>query len=76
VTAYKPPRMVAFTWRAPSWEVLMQVEVRFGADGSGKRVELDHICWERLLTPDESRKSYDGRWDFVLGEYQTHTDTI
>ncbi len=45
VTAYQPPGRVAFTWRAPSWEVATQVEVRFIADGAGTRVELEHSGW-------------------------------
>jgi uncharacterized protein YndB with AHSA1/START domain len=76
VTAYEPPRMVAFTWRAPSWEIPTQVEVRFSADGTGTRVELDHVGWEHLPAPGDSRKSYDGGWDFVLGEYRTQADAI
>jgi len=37
VTAYQPPRVVAFSWRAPSWEMATQVEVRFIPDGGGAR---------------------------------------
>ena len=40
VTTYEPPKAVAFTWRAPSWELTTQVEVRFIADGTGTRIEL------------------------------------
>jgi len=72
VTAYQPPGRVAFTWRAPSWEIATQVEVRFIADGSGTRVELEHSGWEQDEKIRDARKSYDGGWDFMLGQYQSH----
>jgi uncharacterized protein YndB with AHSA1/START domain len=70
VTAYQPPQIVAFTWRAPSWEVATQVEVRFIAEGSGTRVELEHSGWEQDAKTRDARKSYDSGWEFVLGHYQ------
>jgi uncharacterized protein YndB with AHSA1/START domain len=71
VTAYEPPAVVAFTWRAPSWNVTTQVEVRFTAEGTGTRVELEHSGWEQDAHTREAHKSYDGGWEFVLGHYQT-----
>ena len=48
LTAYQPPRVVAFTFRAPSWEVETQVEIRFVAEGDrATRVELEHRGWNR-----------------------------
>jgi uncharacterized protein YndB with AHSA1/START domain len=75
VTAYQPPDVVAFTWRAPSWELPTQVEIRFTAEGSGTRVELEHSGWEQSENIGATRKSYDGGWDFVLGQYVTHLTT-
>ncbi len=72
VTTYQPPAVVAFTWRAPSWEVATQVEVRFIAEGSGTRVELEHSGWEQAPKVLEFRKNYDGGWDIMLGHYQAH----
>jgi uncharacterized protein YndB with AHSA1/START domain len=72
ITAYQPPEVVAFTWRAPTWEAVTQVEVRFIAEGSGTRVELEHSGWEQDGQTREARKSYDGGWDFVLGHYLKH----
>ena len=69
ITAYQPPSLVAFTWRAPSWKVATQVEVRFSAEGEGTRVELDHSGWEQEPAAREAHKSYDGGWDFMLGHY-------
>ncbi len=72
VTAYQPPSLVAFTFRAPSWDFPTQVEVRFIPDGTGTRVELEHRGWEQDAKLREGRKSYDEGWDLVLGQYQTH----
>jgi uncharacterized protein YndB with AHSA1/START domain len=71
VTAYQPPTVVAFTWRAPSWDGPTQVEIRFAADGGGTRIELEHSGWERSDTVREFRKNYDGGWDVMLGHYRT-----
>jgi uncharacterized protein YndB with AHSA1/START domain len=71
VTAYQPPTLVAFTWRAPSWDVTTQVEVRFIADGTGTRVELEHGGWEQTAKLRDTRKSYEGGWDLMLGHYQS-----
>ena len=67
--------MVAFTWRAPSWEVATQVEVRFTAEGTGTRVELEHSGWEQAPKILEARKSYDGGWDTMLGHYQARVNS-
>jgi uncharacterized protein YndB with AHSA1/START domain len=74
VTAYQPPRVVAFSWRAPSWEMATQVEVRFIPDGSGTRVELEHSGWEQAAAMLEARKNYDGGWDRMLGHYLSHAN--
>jgi uncharacterized protein YndB with AHSA1/START domain len=72
VTSYQPPHIVAFTWRAPSWDVVTQVEIRFLADGDATRIELEHSGWDQDEKTREARKSYDGGWEFVLGHYQGH----
>jgi uncharacterized protein YndB with AHSA1/START domain len=70
LTAYQPPNVVVFTWRAPSWDVTTQVEVRFVADGIGTRIELAHSGWEQDAKTRDARKSYDGGWETILGHYQ------
>ena len=72
VTQYQPPSIVAFTWRAPSWDIETRVEVRFFAEGAGTRVELEHSGWEADAKTRDARKSYDSGWDFVLGHYLSH----
>ena len=71
LTAYQPPSLVAFTWRAPSWEVVTQVEIRFTPENNGTRVDLEHSGWEQDAKTREARKNYDGGWDLVLGHYQS-----
>jgi uncharacterized protein YndB with AHSA1/START domain len=69
VTAYSPPSVVAFTWKAPEWEGATQVEVRFIADGSGTRVELEHSRWEQGPKMEAQGKGYADGWDVVLAQY-------
>jgi uncharacterized protein YndB with AHSA1/START domain len=71
ITAYQPPVLVAFTWRAPSWATATQVEVRFSAEGEGTRVALEHRGWEQDAKLFEFRKDYDSGWDGVLEHYQS-----
>lgn len=70
VTAYQPPSIVAFTWRAPSWEVTTRVEIRFSPEEGGTRVELEHSGWEQDAKTRDAHKNYDSGWDGVLGHYQ------
>ena len=71
VTSYQPPSFVAFTFRAPSWDVDTQVEIRFTADGGGTRVELEHSGWDQDAKTRDARNSYDGGWVGVLEHYQS-----
>jgi len=71
VTSYQPSSFVAFTWRAPSWDVDTQVEIRFTAEGTGTRIELEHSGWERDAKTRDARNSYDGGWVGVLGHFQS-----
>ena len=71
VTAYEPPSRVAFTWRAPSWEEITQVDIRFAADAGGTRVELEHSGWEQSAKTREARVHYDSGWGTILGHYQS-----
>jgi uncharacterized protein YndB with AHSA1/START domain len=71
VTAYEPPSIVAFTWRAPSWNRATQVEIRFSPEREGTRVELEHSGWDQDPQVAEYRKNYDSGWERILGHYQT-----
>jgi uncharacterized protein YndB with AHSA1/START domain len=69
ITAYVPPSVVAFTWRAPEWEASTSVEVRFSADGSGTLIELEHSGWEQGPKMQADGKGYDGGWDLIIERY-------
>jgi uncharacterized protein YndB with AHSA1/START domain len=70
VTAYEPPSIVAFTWRAPSWNVTTQVEIRFSAEAGGTRIELEHSGWDQSEKTREARTNYDSGWGRILEHYQ------
>jgi uncharacterized protein YndB with AHSA1/START domain len=70
VTAYQPPSLVAFTWRAPSWDAYTLVEIRFTAEADGTRVELEHSGWEQDAKTRDARNNYDSGWGTILGHYQ------
>jgi len=71
VNAYQPSSFVAFTWRAPSWDVDTLVEIRFTAEDAGTRIDLEHSGWEQDAKTRDTHKSYDGGWVTVLGHFQT-----
>jgi uncharacterized protein YndB with AHSA1/START domain len=76
ITAYQPPSVLGFSWRAPSWDQTTQVEVRFSPEGAGTRVELEHSGWEQAENIRETRKNYERGWDFILGHYQSHANAV
>ena len=71
VTAWDPPRRVAFTWHPSKDEATAQdVEVTFTPEGSGTRVRLLSTGWERLGAKGKSaRKGYDIGWGSVLDNW-------
>lgn len=71
LTAYDPPRRVAFSWHPSREEREAQdVEVRFDPEGPGTRVELISTGWERLGAKAKSaRRGYDLGWGSVLAAY-------
>ncbi|HEY7471082.1 MAG TPA: SRPBCC family protein [Gemmatimonadota bacterium] len=71
VTAWEPPRRVAFTWHPgrPA-DMRQDVSVAFHAADGGTRVELVHTGWEHLgEKAAKMRAGYNSGWDFVLGRY-------
>jgi uncharacterized protein YndB with AHSA1/START domain len=68
ITAWDPPRRVAFTWhpgQAP--DSSQDVEVTFSPEGSGTRLELVHTGWERLgKMARRARRAYPLGWTYVL----------
>ena len=76
ITAYRVPAVVAFTWRAPSWDINTQVEIKFIPEGAATRVELEHSGWEQTPALTEGRKSYDSGWETILGHYLKYSAEI
>ena len=72
ITAWDPPRRVAFTWHpGDPPEKATNVEVRFVAiDAARTRVELEHVGFERLgEMAKRARRGYPIGWAYVLGLY-------
>ena len=70
LTAWDPPRRVAFTWHPGQDPATAQdVEVRFSlAEGGGTRVELTHTGFERLgAMGRRASRGYSLGWKYVLG---------
>jgi uncharacterized protein YndB with AHSA1/START domain len=67
ITVWDPPDRLVLAWRVNPEQPVTEVEVTFtGTEGTTSLV-LEHRGWE----DEESRASYDGGWDFVLGRYLT-----
>lgn len=77
VENWESPRRLAFTWhpgRAP--DSAQTIEVRFDAAQGGTTVTLVHAGWDALRGRAAAmRRSYDGGWDFVLGEFAETAST-
>lgn len=71
VTAWDPPRTVAFTWHPGDDPATAQdIEVRFIEVGERTRVELEHRGFERLgRLAKRARRGYPIGWAYVLGLY-------
>ena len=70
ITAWEPPRRVAFTWH-PGTPVdeATAVEVTFAPTATGTTVTLTHTGWEDRPDGARMRIGYDTGWDLVLGKY-------
>lgn len=71
VTVFDPPHRFVLDWYPnPNRPAPTEVEVRFVAEGSGTRLELEHRAWERLGDQGpELRNSYDSGWPVILERY-------
>lgn len=74
ITAFHPPHVVAFTWKAPDWEAETQVEVKFAADGTGTRVEVEHRGWEAGPNMQKQGQGYSDGWGIVLARFTARAD--
>ncbi len=73
ITAWEPPRRVAFTWHPGDDPARAQdVEVRFTPQGEGSatRVDLEHEGFERLgALAKRAHRGYPLGWAYALGLY-------
>ena len=69
VLTWDPPNRLVLAWNILAREpVPTEVDVRFSADGTRTRVDLEHRGWEAV--PEDGagkRGSYDTGWGHVLG---------
>ena len=69
--AWEPPHRFVMSWY-PGHDATdaTELEVRFGAEADGTRVDLEHRGWERFGAAGAERRSgYDSGWGDVLGYY-------
>jgi uncharacterized protein YndB with AHSA1/START domain len=73
VVDWRPPERLVFSWHpGREQDAASEVEVRFLADGSGTRVELEHRGWERFGEDAiNRRRAYvgPGTWGAVLEHF-------
>ncbi|MDX1624718.1 MAG: SRPBCC domain-containing protein [Gemmatimonadota bacterium] len=71
ITAWDPPRRLAFTWHPGRPDATRQdVEITFTPERGGTRVAVFHTGWERLgENAEETREQYGPGWEFVLARY-------
>lgn len=72
VSAWEPPRLVAFTWHPGDDSGLAgNVEVRFTEAGAGTKLTLTHTGWERFgRMAMKVRGGYDFGWGYVLAQFE------
>ena len=71
VTAWQPPERVVFSWHpGRDASTSQEVELRFVADGTGTRVELEHRRWDRFGDDAATaRERYEQGWPPVLDRF-------
>jgi uncharacterized protein YndB with AHSA1/START domain len=69
VIALEPPNRLVLAWEVNPKRLGTEVEVRFTAQGTSTRVDLEHRGWGNLVDGAEARADYHTGWDHVLGRY-------
>jgi uncharacterized protein YndB with AHSA1/START domain len=77
VLVWDPPARFVLAWKPhPRPDPPTELEVRFAADGSGTRVELEHRGWERLgPQAAEAREGYAMGWELPLARFAEAAST-
>ena len=72
VLAWDPPVRFVMSWYPGKDDSqATELEVRFTAEGSGTRVDLEHRGWEIFADEgQQTRDNYDNGWPTVLGYFE------
>ena len=72
VLAWDPPGRFVMSWYPGKDDSkATELEVRFTAEGSGTRVDLEHRGWEIFADEgQQTRDNYDNGWPTVLGYFE------
>ena len=72
VLAWDPPARFVMSWYPGKDDAkATELEVRFTAEDSGTRVDLEHRGWEIFAEEgQETRDNYDNGWPTVLGCFE------
>jgi len=71
LVAWEPPNRIVYSWHpGRGGETAQEVEIPFGPEGEGTRVDIRHYGWERLGDRlEETIASYNEGWDKVIALY-------
>jgi len=71
LVAWEPPNRIVYSWHPGRGEETAQVvEITFGPEGEGTRVDIRHYGWERLGDRlEETIASYNEGWNKVIAVY-------
>ena len=71
LVAWEPPNRIVYSWRpGRGEETAQEVEITFGPEGEGTRVDIRHYGWEKLGDRlEETIASYNEGWDKVIAVY-------
>ena len=71
LVAWEPPNRIVYSWHpGRGEETAQEVEITFGPEGEGTRVDIRHYGWEKLGDRlEETVASYNEGWDKVIAVY-------
>ena len=71
LVAWEPPNRIVYSWHpGRGEETAQEVEITFGPEGEGTRVDIRHYGWEKLGDRlEDTIASYDEGWDKVIALY-------
>jgi len=71
LVAWEPPNRIVYSWHpGRGEETAQEVEITFGPEGEGTRVDIRHYGWERLGDRlEETIASYNEGWNKVIAVY-------